>query len=258
LNTASQDADTLGTHAPGDSLRVIEALLKITQRHHFFQWAQGELQALFPHEALICCLYGRDGACVSALQFAWQPYFSDALLAQFCKSRLGIFADLLDSWRGAAAPVQIDLADLTAQRREQDGLALESLAAFSHVGIHGVRGHDGNTLSVFAFMNTAATADVRRLKSLELVVPHMHGVLGQLLQSENQPNPIVFTISPREREVLQLIRNGKTNPEIAQILFLSPDTVKSHVRHIFTKLNVTSRSQAVAVALAHRLIDSIQ
>lgn len=260
METESQDADTFGTHAPGDPLRVIEALLKITQRHHFFQWAQGELQALFPHEALICCLYGRDGVCVSAQQFAWQPYFSDALLAQFCQSRQGVFADLLSTWRGAEQPVQIELADMTARRHGQDGLALESLAAFSRVGIHGVRGHDGNTVSVFAFMNTAATADERHLKSLELVVPHMHGVLARLLQDETRqhlPLP-TLSISARERDVLQLIRNGKTNPEIAQILYLSPDTVKSHVKHIFKKLNTTSRSQAVAVALAHGLIDSVQ
>ncbi|HAN54717.1 MAG TPA: hypothetical protein DCQ77_00265, partial [Betaproteobacteria bacterium] len=53
-----------------------------------------------------------------------------------------------------------------------------------------------------------------------------------------------------------MIRNGKTNAEIAQILYLSPFTVKSHVKNIFKKLNTTSRSQAVAVALAHGLIDS--
>ncbi len=252
------ETDTHGTHLPGNPLRVIEALLKISRRHHFFQWAQGELQALFPHEALICCLYGRDGACATVQQFAWRPYFSDDMLYQFFRSHHGVFADLLATWRSAEKPVQLELAEITSRLHMQDGLAVESLAAFSWAGIHGVRGHDGNAVSVFVFLNTAVTVDERHLNLLELVVPHMHGVLVRVLKAENKQLPLTpaFSISLRERDVLQLIRNGKTNAEIAQILYLSPFTVKSHVKNIFKKLNTTSRSQAVAVALAHGLIDS--
>lgn len=252
------ETDTPGTHASGNPLHAIEALLKISRRHHFFQWVQGELQALFPHEALICCLYGRDGACASVQQFAWRPYFSDDVLYQLFRSHHGVFADLLTSWRSAEKPVQLDLAEITSRLRMQDDLAVESLAPFSWAGIHGVRGHDGNAVSVFVFLNGSVTVDERHLNVLELVVPHMHGVLVRVLKAENKQLPLTpaFSISVRERDVLQLIRNGKTNAEIAQILYLSPFTVKSHVKNIFKKLNTTSRSQAVAVALAHGLIDS--
>ncbi|MES1999203.1 MAG: XrtB/PEP-CTERM-associated transcriptional regulator EpsA [Pseudomonadota bacterium] len=252
------ETDTPGTHAPGNPLHAIEALLKISRRHHFFQWAQGELQALFPHEALICCLYGRDGACATVQQFAWRPYFSDDVLYQLFRSQHGVFADLLATWRSAEKPVQLELAEITSRRRMPDGLAVESLAAFSWAGIHGVRGHDGNAVSVFVFLNGSVSVDERHLNVLELVVPHMHGVLVRVLKAENKQLPLTpaFSISVRERDVLQLIRNGKTNTEIAQILYLSPFTVKSHVKNIFKKLNTTSRSQAVAVALAHGLIDS--
>ena len=252
------ETDTHGAHLPGNPLRVIEALLKISRRHHFFQWAQGELQALFPHEALICCLYGRDGACATVQQFAWRPYFSDDVLHQFFRSHHGVFADLLATWRSAEKPVQLDLAEITSRLRMQDGLAVESLAAFSWAGIHGVRGHDGNAVSVFVFLNASVSVEERHLNVLELVVPHMHGVLVRVLKAENKQLPLTpaFSISVRERDVLHLIRNGKTNAEIAQILYLSPFTVKSHVKNIFKKLNTTSRSQAVAVALAHGLIDS--
>ena len=216
------------------------------------------MQALFPHEALICCLYGRDGACATVQQFAWRPYFSDDVLYQLFRSHHGVFADLLTSWRSAEKPVQLDLAEITSRLRMQDDLAVESLAPFSWAGIHGVRGHDGNAVSVFVFLNGSVTVDERHLNVLELVVPHMHGVLVRVLKAENKQLPLTpaFSISVRERDVLQLIRNGKTNAEIAQILYLSPFTVKSHVKNIFKKLNTTSRSQAVAVALAHGLIDS--
>ncbi|UQZ37541.1 hypothetical protein C2I18_15080 [Paenibacillus sp. PK3_47] len=54
-------------------------------------------------------------------------------------------------------------------------------------------------------------------------------------------------ISPREEEVLELIVNGKTNKEIANILFISEHTVKNHLSRIFDKMNVTDRSQIIAL-----------
>lgn len=56
-------------------------------------------------------------------------------------------------------------------------------------------------------------------------------------------------LSGREREIARLVAFGRTNPEIAQALFLSPKTVEGHMRRIFRKLDVTSRAQ-VAAAVA--------
>ena len=60
-------------------------------------------------------------------------------------------------------------------------------------------------------------------------------------------------ISERESEVLKLIVDGHNNRAVAEKLFISEDTVKTHVRAIFRKLAVTDRSQAVAVALREGL-----
>jgi DNA-binding NarL/FixJ family response regulator len=54
-------------------------------------------------------------------------------------------------------------------------------------------------------------------------------------------------LSPREEEILELVRQGLTNAEIAQSLYLSISTVKLHIHHIFKKLGVRTRTEAVAV-----------
>jgi predicted ATPase/DNA-binding CsgD family transcriptional regulator len=60
-------------------------------------------------------------------------------------------------------------------------------------------------------------------------------------------------LSPRELDVLRLIAQRWTDPEIAEALFVSPRTVNAHVRSIFSKLDVTNRREAAAVATRLRL-----
>lgn len=76
-------------------------------------------------------------------------------------------------------------------------------------------------------------------------------------QQSNRPVPVPTTgetLSPREMEVLRLIARGATNRDIADQLVISEPTVKSHVTSILRKLNVKSRTQAVASARELRLI----
>jgi DNA-binding NarL/FixJ family response regulator len=55
-------------------------------------------------------------------------------------------------------------------------------------------------------------------------------------------------LTDREREVLELIAQGRNNSEIAGILFLSPKTIRNHVSNIFMKLHVADRAQAIVLA----------
>lgn len=70
-------------------------------------------------------------------------------------------------------------------------------------------------------------------------------IAGRLLARMRSPQP---SLSARETEVLRLVADGATNNEIAAQLHISDATVKSHLVHIYTKLDVPSRTAAVATA----------
>ena len=61
-------------------------------------------------------------------------------------------------------------------------------------------------------------------------------------------------LSVREGDILGLIAQGRSNKEIARILCIAPETVKTHVKHIFVKLNVEKRAQAVSRAYSLGLV----
>lgn len=65
---------------------------------------------------------------------------------------------------------------------------------------------------------------------------------------------IQYDLSPREKQVLRLIKEGASNPEISAALNISPHTVKSHVVHIFNKLNVNDRTQAAVWAVQNQVV----
>lgn len=63
-----------------------------------------------------------------------------------------------------------------------------------------------------------------------------------------------FNLTEREIEILRWVTDGKSNKEIADILIISPLTIKTHIKNIYEKLHVHSRAAAAKVAIKHRLI----
>jgi NarL family two-component system response regulator LiaR len=78
-----------------------------------------------------------------------------------------------------------------------------------------------------------------------------------LIESTQKPAETepVEELTPREKEVLSLLVKGYSNPQIADQLVISRSTVKFHVSSILSKMGVSSRTEAVAVALKGQLVD---
>ena len=68
-------------------------------------------------------------------------------------------------------------------------------------------------------------------------------------------SPAVEPLTKREREVLRLVTQGMTNPQIAEQLVISTSTVQFHVHNILGKLGVGTRTEAVSIAIQSKLIE---
>ena len=80
-------------------------------------------------------------------------------------------------------------------------------------------------------------------------------VVQAMVHAATQPPAPGHDLTKRERTVLNLMVDGLNNTEIAAKLVVSPSTIKSHVSHILRKLDVASRTEAVALAVRHHLVD---
>ena len=76
-----------------------------------------------------------------------------------------------------------------------------------------------------------------------------------LVRADQEENVVGDDLTLREREVLGYLTKGMTNPEIAQELSISRSTVKAHVSSILSKLGVSNRAEAIALAIQNDLVD---
>lgn len=105
-----------------------------------------------------------------------------------------------------------------------------------------------------------ADAIMRAARGETVVAPSMTMKLVGLLQNNQpaaqQPASMLDLLTQREREILSHLALGESNKVIARQLDISHDTVKLHVRHILSKLNLTSRVEAAIYAVEHKLANA--
>ncbi|CDR65054.1 TPA: response regulator transcription factor [Staphylococcus argenteus] len=92
---------------------------------------------------------------------------------------------------------------------------------------------------------------IRRVMNGEKMI---HPKAQDVFETVSQKPHYTNKLSKREIEVLREMVKGKTNKEIAETLFVSEKTIKTHVSHIFSKLQVSDRTQAAIYAMENKLI----
>ncbi len=127
--------------------------------------------------------------------------------------------------------------------------AQDDLAAALQAGVRGYLLKDMEPEDVIAGIARAARGEL-------VVAPALTLKLAQMLQGGGRPGSerqdLLASLTEREREILHHLARGESNKTIARALDISHDTVKLHVRHILTKLNLSSRVEAAVLAVEHR------
>ena len=124
--------------------------------------------------------------------------------------------------------------------------AQDDLAAALRLGVKGYLLKDMEPEDVIAAIGRAARGEL-------VVAPALTLKLAQMLQSgRTERLDLLASLTGRQREILEHLSRGESNKTIARALDISHDTVKLHVRHILSKLSLSSRVEAAVFAVETR------
>jgi transcriptional regulator EpsA len=233
-------------------VRLMHQAGRIRRHESLVEWLTGPVQALIPHGGMLAG-WGNfhHGAltCRSIGPSRFQPGVDET-------ERLLRGAHL--HWMAGGMQPQVLPGGVFLRGKETDG-ATNTL-------VHGLRDLRGSCECVYAFLIPANTPVPQSRQAARLLLPSIDFAFRQAAVLANDTHtPGAFPmkglplldegvssagcgapLSDREEEVMQWVRLGKTNSEIATILNLSTFTVKNHMRRIYKKLNAMNRAQAVS------------
>lgn len=122
-----------------------------------------------------------------------------------------------------------------------------AIAAGLRSGLKAALPHDASGEEITAAIEAAA-------RGLVVLHPDILGSLERTEPARRTPGELDGSLTPREIEVLGMLAEGLANKNIAYRLGISEHTVKFHITSIFTKLNASSRAEAVAIGMRQGLI----
>jgi transcriptional regulator EpsA len=238
---------------------AFDAVAAIRKRSHLFLWLQGQAQSLVAHELLLCAHGDLARRALRTDHFSSYP-LPESDLADLVDMESGLLMQAVRAWaEHGEQPL------LVSARQDDAGLfrRFESTLfryGLQNLAIHGTPSYPGFTGSYFVFARVREPWPERQAQFLDMLMPQLHVALVRVLVQERVDTAEIpttdSTVTAREIEILQWVREGKSNQEIGHILGISPLTVKNHVQKILKKLHVQNRAQAVGKAISLRLIKS--
>jgi DNA-binding NarL/FixJ family response regulator len=156
--------------------------------------------------------------------------------------------------RSQKAQVWDDVYSDVKTEREKEFVQTAASFGLSHGVTVGAVDPSCKVSSFFAFAGGDPAEHARYVKFLDYLGQHLHlALIRSSSKISCSTDKCVNKLSPKEVTIVNWMKDGKTNWEIAQITGSTERTIRFHVESIFSKLNVTSRTQAVAVAVQHGL-----
>ncbi|MDP3818522.1 MAG: LuxR C-terminal-related transcriptional regulator [Methylotenera sp.] len=239
---------------------VIQRSYSIDNHLDFFNWLQSDVNEILPHDVVLACwgdfedkpesgklnydvastvsgintqtIFGEHQEFDSCMHYLHQLWLNN--------NRCWLVINHLDDRKNEVA------------LKACIPIKLKQLNSLMVYGVSDLRG--GNEC-LYVFFSKENTFDVPD-SVMGLIMPHIDTVLRKIqhLEPADIAGESKFVVSEaglsaREVEIIHWIKSGKTNQEIGAILDISQNTVKSHLKRVFQKMNVTRRAQAVAILL---------
>jgi transcriptional regulator EpsA len=275
-STPVNDAILLTSEQALQLVRTVETANAVQSRSQFFVWVQLQLLGLIPHQLLVCGAYRRASLEVVFDTFQYIT-ISPELLNLIADPAGGLTRAISDAWVGGGGkPMRAKLVDLKGDALPGVQLLQRELG-YRELLVHGVarpqRPQEIESLFIFAGPIEAEGSD-RRLICLDLVLPHLHRVWQRVIAFEQEYHkpaarttvptealdevrrPVVKVLTAREVQILEHVRDGSSNQQVAAALTISPLTVKNHIQKILRKLGASNRAQAVARAMSVGLLET--
>ena len=130
---------------------------------------------------------------------------------------------------------------------DEDRLMVEAVEA-------GASGFLSKDLPVDEILSAAKAAAEGEVLIDPATLTRLLAQVARQREEQRDAMALLGDLTERERQILQLLAEGKRNDDIAAELFISPQTVQTHVRNILGKLRVHSKLEAVAFAVKHGVI----
>ncbi len=149
---------------------------------------------------------------------------------------------------------EIDGVELCAIMREKyPGVYILGLSTFNQ-GLY-IKKMMENGAGGYVLKNASKEELLKAIHTVNSGGIFFSGEVGEALKEyEKSSKEKLPELSPREKEILGLIAEGYTNPQIAQKIFLSPFTVDSHRKNLLAKLNVKNTACLIKLAIEHKFI----
>ena len=240
-------------------LRIIESSVQVRDLRQFFLWSQGQLQALLPHQLMVCMQFAADGA-LQRIEAVHASVQGEAAIARLVDPQAGLAVRLARHCTATnAMPCMADLLDSPPARSFTPFQQELAECPYENLMLDGTGPLSGGA-TVFALFGLPMRPGPRHAYFLALLLPHLHLALLRLAPPAAQrfvPGSSGATVRPlstREAEIVHWLREGKRNDEIGVILGLSALTVKNHLQRIYKLLGVRNRTEAVARCTVLRLL----
>jgi transcriptional regulator EpsA len=259
------------TSLEADALvRILEDAVQVHRRHQFFVWTQSQFQTLVQHKVLICGSYHRQRRVIVCESFN-SVVMSAPLQGVLTDFDSELMRRAVALWvEGGGRAVALHRSNFCGLAGDQANRLADELAC-DHLLLHGVTRPQrlDEIESLFVFVSEGGATGPRCEQRLEMLLPHVHSTWRHVQSVERSlhtplapsthasvrgPGAERHVVTERERQILLWMREGKSNPQIGELLSISPLTVKNHVQKILRKLNSANRAQAVAQAMAQNLL----